>query len=62
MTRRSLDLCIGALLLAASVLAPAAVSAQATPHRSLLALSKTDHTLAIVNASDLKLIARVVLP
>lgn len=32
--------------------------AQATPHRSLLALSKHDHTLAIVDPETLKVIAR----
>jgi YVTN family beta-propeller protein len=36
----------------------AAVFAQATPHRTLLALSKRDHTLAIVDPTTLKVIAR----
>jgi DNA-binding beta-propeller fold protein YncE len=35
------------------------VTAQSTPARSLLALSKTDHTLAIVDPVSLKVIARV---
>jgi YVTN family beta-propeller protein len=34
-------------------------NAQSTPQRSLLALSKTDHTLAIVDPVTLKLIARI---
>jgi YVTN family beta-propeller protein len=34
-------------------------SAQSTPARTLLALSKTDHTLAIVDPATLKVIARV---
>jgi YVTN family beta-propeller protein len=34
-------------------------SAQSTPARSLLALSKTDHTLAIVDPATLKVIARM---
>src|ERR1700735_4818883 len=35
------------------------VLAQATPQESLLALSKRNHTLAIVNPSTLEVIARV---
>jgi DNA-binding beta-propeller fold protein YncE len=43
----------------AHLLSPATASvAQSTPQRSLLALSKTDHTLAIVDPSSLKVIAR----
>jgi YVTN family beta-propeller protein len=38
--------------------APANVAAQSTPERALLALSKRDHTLAIVDPSTLKVIAR----
>jgi YVTN family beta-propeller protein len=34
-------------------------NAQSVPHRSLLALSKTDHTLAIVDPVTLKVIARI---
>ena len=34
-------------------------NAQSTPKRSLLALSKTDHTLAIVDPATLKVIARI---
>lgn len=33
--------------------------AQSTPQRSLLALSKTDHTLAIIDPATLKVIARI---
>ena len=36
-----------------------ACSAQSTPKRSLLALSKTDHTLAIVDPANLKVLARI---
>ncbi len=45
---------LGALLFAA-----VGVGAQATPSRSLLALSKRDHTLAIVDPNTLQVIARV---
>src|SRR5260221_12947797 len=34
-------------------------NAQSTPRRSLLALSKTDHILAIVDPATLKVIARI---
>lgn len=34
-------------------------NAQTTPRKSLLALSKTDHTLAIVDPSSLKVLARI---
>ena len=34
-------------------------NAQSTPRRSLLALSKTDRTLAIVDPATLKVIARI---
>jgi len=36
-----------------------ACHAQPAPHRSLLALSKTDHTLAIVDPATLKVVARI---
>src|SRR6185312_3815272 len=36
-----------------------ACNAQPTPHRALLALSKTNHTLAIVDPSTLKVVARI---
>src|SRR5437867_11625566 len=35
------------------------IAAQATPNRSLLALSKRNHTLAIVDPNTLQVIARV---
>ncbi len=41
-----------------SLLAQKGAAAQATPHRALLALSKHDHTLAIVDPEALKVIAR----
>ena len=44
--------------LTAFVGVPFLAAAQATPQRLLLALSKHDHTLAIVDASTLKVIAR----
>ncbi len=34
-------------------------SAQTLPHRSLLALSKTDHTLAVIDPITLKVTARI---
>jgi DNA-binding beta-propeller fold protein YncE len=36
-----------------------ACNAQSTPKRSLLALSKTDHTLAIIDPTTLKILARI---
>jgi DNA-binding beta-propeller fold protein YncE len=36
-----------------------ACNAQSTPKRSLLALSKTDHTLAIIDPATLKILARI---
>jgi len=47
------------LLTLASLLLPAVVSAQATPGESLLALSKRDHMLAIVDPATLKVLAKV---
>ncbi len=44
--------------LAGLFLIPAGLIAQSTPHRSLLALSKHDHMLAIVDPSSLQVIAR----
>lgn len=41
-----------------AMLVPGGAAAQATPHRALLALSKHDHTLAIVDPQTLKVIAR----
>jgi DNA-binding beta-propeller fold protein YncE len=50
---------IAALIFLLSVYNTANCSAQDKPGRYLLALSKNDHTLAIVDASGLKVIARV---
>lgn len=46
------------IVAAFGLLAPSSVVAQPTPHRTLLALSKHDHTLAIVDPEMLKVIAR----
>ena len=46
-------------LLLAALLASAALHAQATPAKSLLVLSKGDHTLAIVDPATLKVLARM---
>jgi YVTN family beta-propeller protein len=43
----------------ASLLAPAILSSQSTPTTALLALSKHDHTLAIVDPATLKVVAKV---
>jgi YVTN family beta-propeller protein len=48
-----------ALILSAFVFTITACNAQSTPKQSLLALSKTDHTLAIVDPVTLKVVARV---
>src|SRR5579871_311563 len=48
-----------ALIGIAILLAPASLAAQTTPKESLLALSKRDHTLAIVDPSSLKVLARI---
>ena len=47
------------LLPAVSVLVSACAVAQSTPKVALLALSKQDHTLAIVDPASLKIVARV---
>ncbi|OJH42865.1 hypothetical protein [Cystobacter ferrugineus] len=52
--RRVIGVVLGALLFAAPEAA-----AQPTPKRSLLIISKTSHTLAIVDPASLKVIARV---
>src|SRR5579862_5268536 len=46
-------------LIALLILIGCKCSAQSTPPRTLLALSKTDHTLAIVDPQTLKVIAKV---
>ncbi len=48
-----------ALIGIAILLAPASLAAQTTPKESLLALSKRDHTLAIVDPTTLKVLAKV---
>ena len=48
---------VGTLYLVAGSVA--ACEAQSTPKRSLLALSKTDHTLAIIDPASLKILARI---
>src|ERR1700678_2132863 len=50
---------IGSALLIGGLLASAAVRAESTPPRALLVLSKSDHTLAIVDPSSLKVVARM---
>ena len=47
------------VLLLAFICAATACNAQATPKRSLLALSKTNHTLAIVDPATLTIVARI---
>src|SRR5580700_5741148 len=49
----------GLVLLAGGLLASAVVRAAGTPPKALLVLSKGDHTLAIVDPSSLKVIARM---
>jgi DNA-binding beta-propeller fold protein YncE len=51
-------LLVAAVATAAFIAATAVVAAQPTPRRSLLALSKRDHTLAIVDLDTLKVVAR----
>jgi len=46
-------------LVFASLLAPAITLAQSSPSAALLALSKRDHTLAIVDPATLKIVAKV---
>jgi DNA-binding beta-propeller fold protein YncE len=50
---------IGSSLLLGGLLASAVVRAESTPPRALLVLSKSDHTLAIVDPSSLKVVARM---
>jgi len=47
------------VLLITFIYAATACNAQSTPHKSLLALSKADHTLAIVDPSTFNVVARV---
>jgi len=48
-----------ALILIAIIYAALSAPAQSTPHRTLLALSKHDHTLAVVDPASLKVVARL---
>src|SRR5580698_5917847 len=50
---------IGSALLLGGLLASAVVRAESTPSVALLVLSKSDHTLAIVDPRSLKVIARM---
>src|SRR6478736_1965908 len=47
------------VLLIIFIYAATACNAQSTPQKSLLALSKADHTLAIVDPATFKVIARI---
>src|SRR5580658_5899503 len=49
----------GQFLLLAGILASGVANAESTPPTALLVLSKADHTLAIVDPSSLKVIARM---
>ena len=50
---------LGYIVVLASVLVSSMVGAQRTPSEALLVLSKGNHTLAIVNPSNLKVVARM---
>jgi YVTN family beta-propeller protein len=50
---------MASLILVAAAVATVAGHAQSTPNEALLALSKQDHTLAIVDPSSLKVLARI---
>jgi len=50
---------LGLLIACMFFMAPAAVAQTATPKRALLALSKADHILAIIDPVTLKVIARI---
>ena len=50
---------IGSALLLGGVLASSVLGAESTPSKALLVLAKRDHTLAIVDPSILKVVARV---
>jgi len=50
---------IGPVILLGAFLATAVLRAESTPPAALLVLSKSDHTLAIVDPSSLKVIARM---
>src|SRR5271154_4162000 len=54
-----MKIAIGLALILGSTVASTVLSAQSTPTGALLALSKKDHTLAIVNPATLEVIAKV---
>ncbi|HEY1869774.1 MAG TPA: YncE family protein [Chitinophagaceae bacterium] len=56
---KGLQLIVTNVLLVTIIYSLTECNAQSTPKQTLLALSKTDHTLAIVDASSLKVIARI---
>ena len=56
---KNLRLIVTNILLATIIYSVTECNAQSTPKQTLLALSKTDHTLAIVDAASLNVIARV---
>src|ERR1700685_205463 len=58
MRSRSIELLIAGTALGAFFCAALAAAAQSTPQRSLLALSKRNHTLAIVDPATLQIVAR----
>ena len=58
MRSKSTQLLIPGVAFAAFLFVSLVVTAQSTPQRSLLALSKHDHTLAIVDPATLQVIAR----
>ena len=58
MRSKSLQLLFAGAALAALVSAAIGVASQSTPSRSLLALSKRNHTLAIVDLNTLQVVAR----
>src|SRR5690242_5369455 len=47
------------VILVALIISATACNAQSAPHKSLLALSKANHTLAIVDPATLKVLARI---
>jgi hypothetical protein len=49
----------GLITLSIFIITCTTCTAQTTPHRSLLALSKTDHLLSIVDPVTLKTVARI---
>jgi DNA-binding beta-propeller fold protein YncE len=55
---RSVELLVAGAALGTLLLAALGGGAQSTPRRSLLALSKRNHTLAIVDVATLRVIAR----